>query len=51
MKSMELEQILAVLSSVNITELLRTDNKTYWDGKGQFSGLQRSIDFVSEFWL
>ena len=32
----------------NITELLRTDNKTYLqDGKVQFSGLQRSIDFVS----
>ena len=35
-------------SMVNITELLRTDNKTYLkDGTNQFSGLQRSIEFVS----
>ncbi len=32
----------------NIKELLRTDNKTYLrDGKVQFSGLKRAIDFVS----
>jgi subfamily B ATP-binding cassette protein MsbA len=32
----------------NIKELLRTDNKTYLqDGKVQFTGLQRAIDFVS----
>jgi subfamily B ATP-binding cassette protein MsbA len=32
----------------NIKELLRTDNKAYLqDGKVQFTGLQRAIDFVS----
>lgn len=31
----------------NITEVLRTDNKTYLqDGQFQFSGLQRAIEFV-----
>jgi len=31
----------------NITEVLRTDNKTYLqDGEFQFSGLQRAIEFV-----
>lgn len=35
-------------SAENIKELLRTDNKTYFNnGKTKFSGLKRSIDLVS----
>ena len=35
-------------SLANVKELLRTDNKTYLqNGKIQFSGLKRAIDFVS----
>lgn len=35
-------------SLLNIKELLRTDNKAYFrDGKAQFAGLKRSIEFVA----